>query len=82
MIGVMISMKKTDNSLKDLTEKFDSLIKEEKLNINTIEDIMIESIENYKKKIEAHIEELLKNHINEKELISKKNKNGKKKDIN
>lgn len=75
-------MKKTDNSLKDLTEKFDSLIKEEKLNINTIEDIMIESIENYKKKIEAHIEELLKNHINEKELISKKNKNGKKKDIN
>lgn len=75
-------MKKTDNSLKDLTEKFDLLIKEEKLNINTIEDIMIENIENYKKKVENHIEGLLKNHINEKELISKKNRNGKKKDIN
>ena len=75
-------MKKIDNSLKDLTEKFDTLIKEEKLSINTIEDIMIENVENYKKKVENHIEELLKNHINEKELINKKNKNGKKKDIN
>ena len=52
MIGVMISKKKADNSLEDLTEKFVSLIKEEKLNLNTIEDIMTENIDNYKKKFE------------------------------
>ena len=47
----------------DFTSKFDILVKEDKLNINTIED-------------------LLKNHVNEKELIIKKNKNGKKKGLN
>ena len=66
----------------DFTSKFDILVKEDKLNINTIEDLMIENIENYKKELNNHVEDLLKNHVNEKELIIKKNKNGKKKGLN
>ncbi len=66
----------------DFTSKFDTLVKEDKLNINTIEDLMIENIENYKKELKNHVEDLLKNHVNEKELIIKKNKNGKKKGSN
>ena len=66
----------------DLTKKFDNLVKEEKLNINSIEDLMISDIENYKKLQRKHIENLIQSHINEKEIISKKNKNGKKKDLN
>ena len=45
--------------------KFKKYIKEEKLNISTIEDIMLEDLENYK-------EELLLKEINGKDLISKK----------
>ena len=56
----MISMNNNQN-LNDLTNKFDDLIKEDNLNINSVEELMIENIEN-----------LLKKHIDEKELISKK----------
>lgn len=66
----------------ELTEKFDNLVKEEKLDINAIEDLMLIDIENYKEKQKRHIENLLKDHINEKELISKKNKSGKIEDLN
>ena len=50
-----------NQNLNDLTNKFDDLIKEDNLNINSVEELMIENIEN-----------LLKKHIDEKELISKK----------
>ena len=43
---------------------------------------MINNIEKYEKELRKQTEELLNTHINEKELISKKNKNGKKKDLN
>ncbi len=43
---------------------------------------MLDNIEEHKARLKTHIEELLLNEINEKELISKKNKNGKKKDTN
>ena len=63
-------------------EKFIKLVSENKLTINSIEDLMIEEIENFKKKLEIQLEDLLAKEINEKELINKKNKNGKKKDLN
>lgn len=50
-----------NQNLNDLTNEFDDLIKEDNLNINSVEELMIENIEN-----------LLKKHIDEKELISKK----------
>ena len=69
------------NQFDKLTKDFDTLVKEEKLNINSIEDLMLESIENYKKDLKAHVENLLGSHVKEEELIVKKNKNGKKRDI-
>lgn len=76
----MISM--DGNEIFDeLTEKFDSLVKKDKLDINAIEDLMLVDVENYKEKQIKHIEYLLKNHIDEKKLISKKNKNGMNRDL-
>ena len=67
---------------KDLDEQFEKLVSEDKLDIDSIEKIMLTDIEEYKKELKLHIEELLSTKINEKELISKKNKNGKKKESN
>lgn len=64
----------------ELTEKFDNLVKNDKLDINAVEELMLDDIENYKKRQKNQIEYLLQNHINEKELINKKNESGKKED--
>ena len=71
------------NNIKfdNLTKQFDDLVKKEKLNINSIEELMINDIENYKELQKEHIEKLIQIHVDEKELISKKNKNGKIKDF-
>lgn len=72
-----------DNKIFDeLTEKFDNLVKNDKLDINAVEDLMVNDVENYKRMQKRHVEYLLQNHIDEKKLINKKNKNGKKKDSN
>ncbi len=67
---------------KKLDVEFKDLVSKERLNINSLEDLMLDNIEEHKAKLKVHIEELLLNEINEKKLISKKNKNGKKKDTN
>ena len=72
-----MSNKKFDN----IDNEFKNLVKKEKLNINTIEDIMLKDIDDYKIQLQHHIEELLASEIDEKNLVAKKNKNGKKKDI-
>lgn len=59
---------------EDLDKKFDDLLSENRVNINTIENLMIDEIEEYKKELKFHIEELLTNKLKEKELINKKNK--------
>ena len=64
----------------ELTEKFDNLVKNDKLDVNAVEELMLDDIENYKKRQKNQIEYLLQNHINEKELINKKNESGKKED--
>ena len=56
----------------NVENKFTTYVNEGKLNISTIEDIMLEDLENYKEELINHIEELLLNKINEKDLISKK----------
>ncbi len=71
-----------NKKFKKLDAKFKSLVKENKININSIEDLIIENIESYKSELKNHIEELMHGEINEQILISKKNKNGKKKDTN
>jgi len=71
-----------NEEFQKLDGKFKELVSKEKLNINTLEDLMLDNIEEHKARLKAHIEELLLDEVNEKELISKKNKNGKKKDLN
>ena len=61
----------------ELDNNFDKLILTNKLNINSIEDIAMKNIEDYKQIINTHIEDLIFKKINEKELIVKKNENGK-----
>lgn len=67
---------------QNFEEKFIKLVTENNLTINSIEDLMLEELEEYKRKLELQLEDLLAKEINEKELIDKKNKNGKKKDSN
>ena len=56
----------------NIENKFITYVNEGKLNISTIEDIMLEDLENYKEELIRHTEELLLKTIDEKDLISKK----------
>ena len=56
----------------NIENKFTIYVNEGKLNISTIEDIMLEDLENYKEELIRHTEELLLKTIDEKDLISKK----------
>lgn len=67
---------------KKLDVKFKGLVSTEKLNINTLEDLMLDNMEEHRIKLNNHIEELILDEIDEKTLIAKKNKNGKKRDLN
>lgn len=78
----MDTKKKLKVEIDELDNDFDNLIKDNKLDINSIEDLALKTLENVNSIINAHIEELLSKKLNEKELISKKKKNGKKKDLN
>ena len=69
------------NKKTNLDEKFEDLIQKDALNINTIEDLALQSIYEYKQYVYQHIEELLQTMVDEKKLIVKKNRNGKIVDI-
>ena len=66
----------------NLEKKFKQLVSEKNLTIKSIEDLMLEEIESYKKQLKLQLEDLIIREIDEKNLIAKKNKNGKKKDSN
>ena len=65
----------------NLDKKFADLIQDNTLDINTIEDLALSSINEYKQYVHQHIEELLQTMVDEQKLIVKKNKNGKIMDI-
>ena len=69
------------NNFNNIDNEIMKLDNEESLDIFSIENLLIENIENYKKELHHHIEELLQNKINENRIIIKKNKNGKIADI-
>lgn len=73
----MDTKKIIQEKITELDNNFDKLILTNKLNINSIEDIAMKNIGDYKQIINTHIEDLIFNKINEKELIVKKNENGK-----
>ena len=71
-----------NDNFKELDDNFKQLVNNNELSISSIEELMIDNLNEYEKKLRNHIEELLINNIDEKDLISKKNEIGKKKDIN
>ena len=70
-----------ENRINDLDNEFIDLVKNDKLNISSIEDLMIKNIDEYKILIHHHLEELLQREVDENRIIIKKNKNGKITDI-
>lgn len=74
--------KDKDIHLSKFTNQFDKLVTDGKMNINTLEQLMVDNIEEYKKDLHQHVEKILSTHINEKELLTKKNESGKKEDSN
>ena len=73
----MDTKKIIQEKITELDNDFDKLVLTNKLNISSIEDIAMKNIEDYKQIINIHIEDLILKKINEKELIVKKNENGK-----
>lgn len=73
----MDTRKIIQEKITELDNDFDKLVLTNKLNISSIEDIAMKNIEDYKQIINIHIEDLILKKINEKELIAKKNENGK-----
>ena len=67
--------------INKLDNEFNKLLKNDKLNIIEIESLSINTVEECKQIINNHIERLVMSKIDEQQLISKKNKNGKKKDL-
>lgn len=53
------------NNFDDLDNNFIDLRKNEKLDIFSIEDILIINIDEYKKELHRHIEELLQEQVDE-----------------
>lgn len=70
-----------NNNFNSLDKDFSELKNNDKLNIFSIEDMLIKNIDEYKKELHHHIEELLQEQVDENKIIIKKNKNGKIVDI-
>lgn len=60
------------NNLNNLDDEFVDLKKNDKLNIFSIEDLLIKNIDEYKKELHYHIEELLQQQVDENKIIIKK----------
>ena len=58
----------------NLDKKFADLIQDNTLDINTIEDLALSSVNEYKQYVHQHIEELLQTMVDEHKLIVKKTK--------
>lgn len=78
----MDTKESNNNQFNKLDKEFHELILNQNLNVSSIEELMISNLEDYRILLCNHIEELVANSINEKELITKKNRNGRKKAIN
>ena len=78
----MRTIEQFEKNINNLDTNFNRLISNDGLDINSIEELAINSIDDCKSIINTHIEELISKSINKHELITKKNKSGKKKDSN
>ena len=78
----MDAKKKLNEKIDELDNGFDNLRNNNELDINSIEDLALKTVDDVNNIINNHIEVLVSEKLDEKELITKKNKIGKKKDIN
>ena len=78
----MRTIEQFEKNINNLDTNFNRLISNDGLDINSIEELAMNSIDDCKSIINTRIEELISKSINEHELITKKNKSGKKKDSN
>ena len=78
----MRTIEQFEKNINNLDTNFNRLISNDGLDINSIEELAMNSTDDCKSIINTHIEELISKSINEHELITKKNKSGKKKDSN
>ena len=78
----MRTIEQFEKNINNLDTNFNRLISNDGLDINSIEELAMNSIDDCKSIINTHIEELISKSINEHELITKKNNSGKKKDSN
>ena len=74
----MNAVQQFSETVDEIDDKFKKNIFDNKLNITTIENLAVNGLNNCRQIINGHIEELISNEIDEKDLISKKNKNGNK----
>lgn len=77
----MRTIEQFEKNINSLDANFNKLISNDSLDINSIEELAVNSIDDCKIIINNHIEELISKNINEQKLITKKNKSGKKKDL-
>ena len=73
---------KIKNEINVYKEKFNELVNDNKLNISTIEDLLLGNYKLHQKNMNQYTVELLSKKINEKQFINKKNKTGTRTDIN
>ena len=78
----MDAKKKLNEKIDELDNGFDNLRNNNELDINSIEDLALKTVDDVNNIINNHIEELVSEKLDEKELITKKNKIGKNRDIN
>ena len=72
----MNAVKQFEETINELDNGFKNNVRDNKLDISIIENLAINSMDSCKQIINNHIENLIFQEINEKELIVKKNKNG------
>jgi hypothetical protein len=64
------------NNFENIDKEIVNLDNDGNLDIFSIENLLVQNIENYKKELHKHVEDVLQNKINENNIIIKKNKNG------
>ena len=74
----MRTIEQFEKNINNLDTNFNRLISNDGLDINSIDELAMNSIDDCKSIINTHIEELISKSINEHELITKKTRVGRK----
>ncbi len=64
------------NNFENVDKEIVNLDNDGNLDIFSIENLLVQNIESYKRELHKHIEDVLQNKVNENNIIIKKNRNG------